>query len=303
MSIQLENITKVYGKQKALENLTFTAEEGQILGLLGPNGAGKTTCMKIISCFMPQSSGNVSVYGMKPESSSLEIRRILGYLPEHNPLYENMYVKEYLEFVAGIHDLKDKSKYVEEAIEKTGLSLEQNKLISSLSKGYKQRVGIAQAIIHNPKVLILDEPISGLDPNQIIEIRELIKKLKEDKVVIFSSHILQEVESLCDKVVILDKGHKVADDKVINIASGSTARSNIIIEFKDKFSSDLLEGLDSDIKFERITDRKFVIHEYAIKNIQEELFDLAVSNNNKLIELHSTTQSLESVFKSLTRNR
>ena len=303
MSIQLENITKVYGKQKALENLTFTAEEGQILGLLGPNGAGKTTCMKIISCFMPQSSGNVSVYGMKPESSSLEIRRILGYLPEHNPLYENMYVKEYLEFVAGIHDLKDKSKYVEEAIEKTGLSLEQNKLISSLSKGYKQRVGIAQAIIHNPKVLILDEPISGLDPNQIIEIRELIKKLKEDKVVIFSSHILQEVESLCDKVVILDKGHKVADDKVVNIASGSTARSNIIIEFKDKFSSDLLEGLDSDIKFERITDRKFVIHEYAIKNIQEELFDLAVSNNNKLIELHSTTQSLESVFKSLTRNR
>ena len=302
MSIQLENITKVYGKQNALENLTFTAEEGQILGLLGPNGAGKTTCMKIISCFMPQSSGNVSVYGMKPETSSLEIRRILGYLPEHNPLYENMYVKEYLEFVAGIHDLKDKSKYVEEAIEKTGLSLEQNKLISSLSKGYKQRVGIAQAIIHNPKVLILDEPISGLDPNQIIEIRELIKKLKEDKVVIFSSHILQEVESLCDKVVILDKGHKVADDKVINIASGSTARSNIIIEFKDKFSSDLLEGMDSDIKFERITDRKFVIHEYAIKNIQEELFDLAVRNNNKLIELHSTTQSLESVFKSLTRN-
>ncbi len=301
MSIVLNNISKFYGQQRALDQISFEAKEGEILGLLGPNGAGKTTCMKIISCFTPASEGEASVYGFDPSSQALDVKRILGYLPEHNPLYGSMYVKEYLSFVAGIHKIKNKKARIAELIELTGLDKEQNKMIGQLSKGYKQRVGIAQALIHDPKVLILDEPISGLDPNQIVEIRQLIKSLKEDKVIIFSSHILQEVESLCDKVVILDNGKIVADNEIEQISTVQHEVQPLIVEFKNDVDLIKLQAIDGTMKIEPIDSKKYVIYDISKSDIRELLFDFAVSEGNKLLEMHSSKKSLENVFKSLTK--
>ena len=301
MSIVLNNISKIYGQQRALDQISFEAKEGEILGLLGPNGAGKTTCMKIISCFTPASEGEASVYGFDPSSQALDVKRILGYLPEHNPLYGSMYVKEYLSFVAGIHKIKNKKARIAELIELTGLDKEQNKMIGQLSKGYKQRVGIAQALIHDPKVLILDEPISGLDPNQIVEIRQLIKSLKEDKVIIFSSHILQEVESLCDKVVILDNGKIVADNEIEQISTVQHEVQPLIVEFKNDVDLIKLQAIDGTMKIEPIDSKKYVIYDISKSDIRELLFDFAVSEGNKLLEMHSSKKSLENVFKSLTK--
>ena len=301
MSIVLNNISKIYGQQRALDQISFEAKEGEILGLLGPNGAGKTTCMKIISCFTPASEGEASVYGFDPSSQALDVKRILGYLPEHNPLYGSMYVKEYLSFVAGIHKIKNRKARIAELIELTGLDKEQNKMIGQLSKGYKQRVGIAQALIHDPKVLILDEPISGLDPNQIVEIRQLIKSLKEDKVIIFSSHILQEVESLCDKVVILDNGKIVADNEIEQISTVQHEVQPLIVEFKNDVDLIKLQAIDGTMKIEPIDSKKYVIYDISKSDIRELLFDFAVSEGNKLLEMHSSKKSLENVFKSLTK--
>jgi len=219
MSVQVEQLTKVYGEQKAVNEISFTAVPGKILGFLGPNGAGKSTTMKIISCFIPPSSGKASLCDYNVVEHPIEVRKNLGYLPEHNPLYLDMYVKEALGFIADIHKIPNKNKRISEVIEQTGLGVEQKKKIVDLSKGYRQRVGIAQAIIHDPKVLILDEPTSGLDPNQLIEIRNLIKELGKTKTVILSTHIMQEVEAVCDQVVIINKGIVVANDSLAGLKS------------------------------------------------------------------------------------
>ena len=214
MSVKVEQLTKIYGEQKAVNGISFSAEPGQVLGFLGPNGAGKSTTMKIVSCFIPPTSGHASLCGFDVAENPIEVRRNLGYLPEHNPLYLDMYVKESLGFIADIHGLANKKQRIAEVIELTGLGVEQHKKVGALSKGYRQRVGIAQAIIHDPKVLILDEPTSGLDPNQLIEIRNLIKELGKSKTVILSTHIMQEVEAVCDRAVIINQGNIVADDSL-----------------------------------------------------------------------------------------
>lgn len=212
MSIIVDGLTKLYGEQKAVNNISFTAQPGKIVGFLGPNGAGKSTTMKILTCFIPQTAGKASVCGFDVVKNPMEIRRLIGYLPEHNPLYLEMYIKESLNFIAGIHQINNKEKRIAEVIEQTGLGEVQHKKISDLSKGYRQRVGLAQAILHDPQVLILDEPTSGLDPNQVKDIRNLIKELGKTKTIVFSTHIMQEVEAVCNQVIIINKGQIVADD-------------------------------------------------------------------------------------------
>ena len=221
MSIEVNNITKLYGQQKALDQVSFSINAGEVVGLLGPNGAGKSTLMKIITCFIPPTSGTVKVSGYDIQEQSIEVRKRIGYLPENNPLYSDMYIKEYLGFIAGIHKLGQISKNrIEEIIHITGLVEEQNKKIGALSKGFKQRVGLAQALIHDPEVLIMDEPTSGLDPNQLLEIRNLIKEIGREKTVMLSTHIMQEVEAVCDRAIIINKGRIVADESVESLISG-----------------------------------------------------------------------------------
>lgn len=224
MTIDIKNLTKQYGQQKALDNISLAINEGEIVGLLGPNGAGKSTMMKIVTCFIPPTSGEVKVCGFDINEQAMDIRSLIGYLPEQNPLYNELYVRESLEFIAGIHGIKGKERKerVEYMIEKVGLTKEVKKRIGMLSKGYKQRVGIAQAMIHNPKVLILDEPTTGLDPNQLVDIRNLIKELGQDKTVILSTHIMQEVEAVCNRVVIINNGKLVADDSIEHLAVGGS---------------------------------------------------------------------------------
>lgn len=216
MSIRVENLTKIYGEQKAVDSISFTAEPG-VLGFLGPNGAGKSTTMKILTGFIPQSSGTATVCGFDVRTQSLEVRRRIGYLPENNPLYADMYVKESLAFVAGVHGMQNPAQRIAEVVAQTGLEPEQQKKISQLSKGYKQRVGLAQAILHNPEVLILDEPTSGLDPNQLVGIRQLIAELGKTKTVILSTHIMQEVEAICNRVIIINKGKIVTNDTLLRL--------------------------------------------------------------------------------------
>lgn len=232
MSIKVNHVTKRYDRQLALNDVNLDIEKGQIVGLLGPNGAGKSTLMKIITCFIPQTEGTVSVEGFDTIDNPMEVRRRVGYLPEHNPLYLDMYVREYLEFVAGIHHItgKEGKNRIDEMIEKTGLTVEMRKRIGALSKGYRQRVGLAQAMMHNPSVLILDEPTSGLDPNQIIEIRGLITELGKEKTVLLSTHIMQEVEAMCPHIVIINKGVVVADDTIENIKMNVMQRADATIE-------------------------------------------------------------------------
>ncbi|MBP6429440.1 MAG: ATP-binding cassette domain-containing protein [Bacteroidales bacterium] len=223
MSISISNLTKIYGQQKALDNVSLEINKGEIVGLLGPNGAGKSTMMKIITCFIPPTQGSVSVCGYNIFDDPIEVRKKIGYLPEHNPLYLDMYVREFLLFIAGIHNLgKEKKERTEYMIELTGLTKEVNKKIGALSKGYRQRVGIAQAMIHDPEVLILDEPTSGLDPNQLIEVRELIKNAGKDKTVLLSTHIMQEVEAVCDRTIIINNGLVVADDNTQHLLAGQS---------------------------------------------------------------------------------
>lgn len=225
MSIEVENLTKVYNTQKAIDSVSFSAKSGRILGFLGPNGAGKSTTMKILTCFIPQTSGTASVNGFDVSTNALEARKEIGYLPEHNPLYQELYIKESLNFIADIHQLNNKKQRIDEVIGQVGLGDEQHKKIGQLSKGYRQRVGLAQAILHNPKVLILDEPTTGLDPNQLIGIRKLIKELGQSKTVILSTHIMQEVEAVCDDVIIINKGKIVANSSLEKLIANHTGKS------------------------------------------------------------------------------
>src|SRR5436190_9206236 len=244
MSIEVKNLLKVYGEQKAVNNISFKVDKGKIVGFLGPNGAGKSTTMKIITGYLEQSGGEAYVCGKNVSDDPLATKKKIGYLPELNALYYDMYVREYLGFVAEIHKVEDQKTKIENVIELTGLTVESKKKIGQLSKGYKQRVGLAAALIHDPEVLILDEPTSGLDPNQIIEIREVIKKQGKDKTVLFSSHILQEAEAICDRVIIINKGEIVANDKLSNLQRGSKDKHVVKVSFKETVDKSLLEKLN-----------------------------------------------------------
>lgn len=302
MSIQISNLTKIYGHQKALDDISFSVNEGEIVGFLGPNGAGKSSTMKIATCYLPPTSGRVLVGGFDVAEQPLKVKQITGYLPEHNPLYSDLYVHEYLLFNGGLYGLNNKhlKKRVREIIDLCGLAQEQNKRIEALSKGYRQRVGLAQALIHDPKVLILDEPTSGLDPNQLVEIRRLIKDISHNKTVIFSTHIMQEVQALCDRVVVINKGVIVADDTLDNLLRLQGNAITIIVEFEGNVNLEQLKLING-------VEDATVVEGYKVKilakgdvDLRPEIFRFAADNNLSLIGLRQEESSLENIFRELT---
>lgn len=301
MSIQVNHITKLYGTQKALDDVSFDVNEGEITGFLGPNGAGKSTMMKIITCYIPPTEGYVKVCGFDINENSIEVRKNVGYLPEHNPLYLDMFVKEYLEFIGRLHQLKNLKERVKEMIELTGLQVEQNKKIGALSKGYRQRVGIAQALIHDPKVLILDEPTTGLDPNQLAEIRNLIKKIGKQKTVMLSTHIMQEVEAICDKVIIINKGKIVANAPALQINNLTGNRVQLIVEFDKTVNKSQLMKINGIAHVENTHTNIWIIESVAGKDVRNDIFKFAVDNQLTVLTLQKNEQKLEDVFKELTK--
>jgi ABC-2 type transport system ATP-binding protein len=302
MSIVIQDVTKFYGNQKALDNVSFEVKTGEIVGFLGPNGAGKSTMMKIITGFIPASSGSVTVNGFPVESDNLEVKRQIGYLPENNPLYPEMYVREYLGFVASIYKTGiPVKKQTDSIIELTGLAPEQNKKIGSLSKGYRQRVGLAQALIHNPAVLILDEATTGLDPNQIVEIRNLIKEAGKEKTVLLSTHIMQEVEAICDRVIIIDKGIIVADEEKSNIYSKIKRPKQIIqVEFDKETAGSSLQEIKNVKSVKVVRNNIWLIEAESDEDIRPSLFNFAVKNNLTVLSLNRQESNLEDVFRQLT---
>jgi ABC-2 type transport system ATP-binding protein len=304
MSIKVSHITKLYGKQKALDNVSFDINAGEIVGLVGPNGAGKSTLMKIITCYLPQTSGDASVCGYDVVEQSIEVRRKVGYLPEHNPLYLDMYVSEYLEFIAGIHKLGKRSKEkAEEMIAITGLDVERKKKIGALSKGYRQRVGLAQAMIHNPEVLILDEPTSGLDPNQIVDIRNLIKEIGKKKTVLFSTHIMQEVEAVCDKVIVIDYGKIIAHKTTSEMHQINTKLKMVSVEFDSMVHAGMLKEIPGVLNAVCIKGNLWNIKADSEKDIRPEIFKFAVKQNITVLSMNIEEQSLEESFHQLTKNK
>lgn len=301
MSIKVNNITKIYGTQRALDDVSFDVNEGEITGFLGPNGAGKSTMMKIITCYIPPTEGIVNVCGYDINENSLEVRQNVGYLPEHNPLYLDMFVKEYLEFIGRLHQLKNIKECVKEMIELTGLQVEQNKKIGALSKGYRQRVGIAQALIHDPKVLILDEPTTGLDPNQLAEIRNLIKKIGKQKTVMLSTHIMQEVEAICDKVIIINKGKIVANAPASQIHNLTGNRVQLIVEFDKAINKSQLLKINGIAQVENSSGNTWILESVAGKDVRNDVFKFAVDNELTVLTLQKNEQKLEDVFKELTK--
>jgi ABC-2 type transport system ATP-binding protein len=300
MSIQVNNITKLYGEQKALNNVSFEIASNEIVGFLGPNGAGKSTMMKILTCYIPQTEGSAKVCGFDTQEQSIDVRKQIGYLPEHNPLYLDMYVKEFLEFVGGLYKVKNIKTRVKEMIDVTGLQIEQNKKIGALSKGYRQRVGLAQAMIHDPKVLIMDEPTTGLDPNQLEEIRGLIIKLGKQKTVMLSTHIMQEVEAVCDRVIIINQGQIVANDTTQTLQQNTT-KQLITVEFDKVVSREVLlklNGVEEALLAENNTWKIVAGLEY---DVRKELFNYAVKNDISVLTLNKEEQKLEDVFKQLTK--
>jgi ABC-2 type transport system ATP-binding protein len=299
MSIEVKNLTKIYGEQKAVNDISFSVNKGEIVGFLGPNGAGKSTTMKILTGYLLQDGGNASVCGMNVKDNPLETKKKIGYLPELNALYYDMYVREYLGFVAEVHEVGSSKSAIERVIELVGLTLEAKKKIGQLSKGYKQRVGLAAALIHNPEVLILDEPTTGLDPNQIIEIREVIKQQGKDKTVLFSSHILQEVEAICDRVIIINKGNIVADDKLANLRKNSDARTKVILELKEVVDEEvMLSVFGTGVIHVDPTTWKF--HTADPERLKKQILELTLNNNLNIISLQSETTNLEDIFRGLT---
>jgi ABC-2 type transport system ATP-binding protein len=301
MSIEVKNLLKVYGEQKAVNNISFKVNKGEIVGFLGPNGAGKSTTMKIITGYLEQSGGEAFVCGVNVADQPLQTKKKIGYLPELNALYYEMYVREYLHFIAEIHDVKNKKSKVESVIELTGLTVESKKKIGQLSKGYKQRVGLAAALIHDPEVLILDEPTSGLDPNQIIEIREVIKNQGKDKTVLFSSHILQEVEAMCDRVIIINKGEIVADDKLSNLQQGNKDKHVVVVQFKENVDKHLLEKINEVSSIVQLTTSTYKLQTTNSDVVRKQILELSLQHNLNIVSLQSESQSLEEVFRSLTQ--
>lgn len=303
MSIEVKNLLKKYGEQKAVNNISFKINKGEIVGFLGPNGAGKSTTMKIITGYLQQTGGEAFVCGINVAEQPLETKKKIGYLPELNALYYDMYVREYLDFVAEVHAIKAPKSKIENVIEVVGLTVESKKKIGQLSKGYKQRVGLAAALLHDPEVLILDEPTSGLDPNQIIEIREVIKKQGQDKTVLFSSHILQEVEAICDRVIIINKGRIVADDKLSNLQKSNKDSHIVIVQFKEVIDKDrLLTGMKQVSKIEEAEHNLFKLHTSDPEAVRKQILELALQQQLNILSLQSESRSLEDVFRSLTHN-
>ena len=302
MSISVTALTKIYDTQKAVDNISFELKKGEIVGFLGPNGAGKSTTMKIITGYLPASSGKVMVCGFDVQEHPMEVHRRVGYLPESNPLYYEMYVREYLEFSAGIHKLgKGRGKLIEEMIVRTGLSKEAHKKIGALSKGYKQRVGLAQAMLHDPEVLILDEPTSGLDPNQIVEIRELIKNIGAEKTVLLSTHIMQEVQAMCSRVIIINNGQIVADDSIEHLQQANTKQDVLIVAFEKDIDTVLLDELTNAQQYENLGAYKWKLITNDPESMRREVMQWAVKHDINISSLQAQTDTLEDVFRTLTK--
>jgi ABC-2 type transport system ATP-binding protein len=303
MSVIVENLTKIYGTQHAVDSISFEAKKGEILGFLGPNGAGKSTTMKILTCFIPQTSGKASVFGYDIEAEPMKVREKIGYLPENNPLYKDMYVEEYLLFIAGLHKVANKKAAVDEMIERTGLVPERHKLIQALSRGYKQRVGLAQAMLHNPEVLILDEPTSGLDPNQLVDIRNLIKELGKEKTVIFSSHIMQEVQALCDRVIIINKGRLVANDSIEDLRRKVAGETIVTVEFQGNANIGALKNIKNVKDVKQISGTSFQLFTTSESDIRADIFRFAVDKGLVLLEMHKENSTIEDIFQKLTKEQ
>lgn len=301
MSVKVQGLTKIYGEQKAIDNISFEVKPGEVLGFLGPNGAGKSTTMKILSGFIPQTEGKAFVCEFDVEKDSLKARSKVGYLPENNPLYTEMYVKEFLLFVAGLNGIRGKQRKsrMEEMLEVTGLTQEMNKKIGTLSKGYRQRVGLAQALIHDPEVLILDEPTSGLDPNQLVEIRNLIRELGKEKTVILSTHIMQEVQVLCHRVIIINKGKIVANDTAENLQRTTSSEVIVKVSFKENVNEKLLMQIEGVSRAKKVGANNFELN--SVNDIQEKVFRFAVENKLTILSLQQEKQNLEEVFRQLTK--
>ena len=301
MSVKVESLTKIYDTQKAVDNISFELKKGEIVGFLGPNGAGKSTTMKIITTYLPPTAGKVSVCGFDVTEHPMEVRKRIGYLPESNPLYYEMYIREYLEFTAGIHNIEGNHKArIEEMISMTGLTKEAGKKIGALSKGYKQRVGLAQAMLHDPEVLILDEPTSGLDPNQIIEIRELIKKSAGEKTILLSTHIMQEVQAMCSRVIIINNGKIAADDSIENLKLINTRQDVLAVVFEHEVDAALFTHLSHLTRNEQIGANQWKFYTDAPDLLRKEVMQWAINNDINISSIQTQTESLEDVFRNLT---
>jgi ABC-2 type transport system ATP-binding protein len=302
MSIEVKGLTKVYGEQKAVNNISFSVKKGEIVGFLGPNGAGKSTTMKMITGYLEPDAGIVHVSGIDVRKDPLGVKKKIGYLPESNALYYDMFIREYLGFVANVHGVPAKKAAIDRVIELTGLTPEKKKKVGQLSKGYKQRVGLAAALLHDPEVLILDEPTSGLDPNQIVEIREVIRAQGRDKLVLFSSHILQEVEAICDRVIIINKGQIVADDRLSNLQQAKT--TNIVkVGFKEPLEPEWIRRLPGVRTVSKVDAHTWSIETDDPETVRKELVQLSLQHNLNIVSLQSENQSLEEVFRSFTQSR
>ena len=302
MPVKIENITKCYGEQKALDQVSFGFEDGELVGFLGPNGAGKSTLMKIITGYMAPDEGEVTLNGELMSPEKYHLRRSIGYLPENNPLYTDLYVKESLDFAAGFYHLSNKKKKIADIIEMTGLGLEQRKKIGALSKGYRQRVGLAQALIHDPSVLILDEPTTGLDPNQLEEIRALIRQISREKTVLFSSHIMQEVESICNRVIIINRGKIITDGAVEKVKAGKLlAKQQVLVEFSTKVHAETLQQIQGVGAVDALSDKSFSITASIDDDIRPAIFQFAVDKKFVILTMNEKQASLENVFRELTQ--
>lgn len=302
MSILVKGLTKKFGSQTAVDALDFSVSPGEIVGFLGPNGAGKSTTMKMLCCYLTPDAGTAEVAGYDIVQQSLDVRKNIGYLPEQNPLYDDMYVREYLSFVARIHHLANAEARIREVTELTGLEKEQHKMIGTLSKGYRQRVGLAQAIIHDPKVLILDEPTSGLDMNQLVGVRQLIKDLGKEKTVIFSSHIMQEIQALCQRVIIIHEGKLVADDPIEKLQSGLSGKQQIMVQFAETqipvAAFKAINGVSDVVQNGNIV----IIRSKEANEVKAAIFKTAVDNNLTIVEMKTESADMETVFRELTKN-
>jgi ABC-2 type transport system ATP-binding protein len=299
MSIEIKDLVKIYGEQRAVDGISFKVDQGEIVGFLGPNGAGKSTTMKIITGYLGQDGGEVAVCGIPVDRQPLESRKKIGYLPEANPLYPDMYVREYLDFIADVHAVPHRREKIESVIATVGLTPENKKRLGQLSKGYKQRVGLAAALLHDPEVLILDEPTSGLDPNQIIEIRDTIKKLGQNKTVLFSSHILQEVEALCNRVVIINKGKLIADSPLSELRTANQG-SAVRVTFKETLDAARLQTLKDVTAIRQLSVHEWELAATETGELKKQLLELALQNNWNIVSLQSENRSLEEIFRHLT---
>lgn len=301
--LEITNLTKIYGTQHAVDNISFSVGKGEIAGFLGPNGAGKSTTMKMATCFIPPTSGTIKVGDYDVVEQSMEVRKLVGYLPEHNPLYLDMYVHEYLEFVGSLYDIKGaklKSAVVD-AVDRVGLQIEQNKKIGALSKGYRQRVGLASALLHDPQVLILDEPTTGLDPNQIVEIRQVIKNIGKEKTVVFSSHIMQEVQAICDRVIIINHGKIVADGTLSELKKQQTEGQLLTVSFAEAVNEQLFKGLNGLVYFKSVGVNTYEVKASPKADLRAPLLEIIAAEKLNLLSLAQKENSLEHIFQELTQ--